>query len=45
VENGHYVLPTQPGYSARMFEESVAEWEFPTGGYWASAVGAAASAK
>jgi len=43
VENGHYVLPVHPGYSAQMFEESVAEWEFPNGGYWASGVGAAAS--
>jgi L-fuconate dehydratase len=38
VENGHYVLPSKPGYSAQMFEESVAEWTYPTGRYWASAV-------
>ncbi|WP_341997273.1 L-fuconate dehydratase [Microbacterium sp. LWH7-1.2] len=36
VENGHYVLPSRPGYSAQMFESSVAEWGFPSGGYWAS---------
>ncbi|WP_426321990.1 L-fuconate dehydratase [Microbacterium sp. E-13] len=36
VENGHYVLPSRPGYSAQMFEASVAEWDFPFGGYWSS---------
>ncbi|MEV4689396.1 L-fuconate dehydratase [Microbacterium sp. LWH3-1.2] len=36
VDNGHYVLPSRPGYSAQMFESSVAEWDFPSGGYWAS---------
>ncbi|MEP6479426.1 MAG: L-fuconate dehydratase [Rhodoglobus sp.] len=37
VENGAYRLPTQPGYSAEMFESSVAEFTFPTGSYWSSA--------
>jgi L-fuconate dehydratase len=36
VRNGAYVLPTQPGYSAQMFDESVAEYTFPTGRYWSS---------
>lgn len=36
VANGHYVLPSRPGYSAQMFEASVAEWEYPAGAYWAS---------
>ncbi|MCJ1697773.1 L-fuconate dehydratase [Rathayibacter caricis] len=36
VENGHYRLPSLPGYSAQMHEASVAEWEYPDGGYWAS---------
>ena len=36
VENGGYVLPNQPGYSAQMFEESVAEYTFPNGSYWAA---------
>ena len=36
VRNGAYVLPTQPGYSAQMFDESVAEYTFPTGSYWSS---------
>ena len=31
VENGAYVLPTRPGYSAEMLEESVAEYAFPDG--------------
>lgn len=39
VENGAYVLPSQPGYSAEMFEESVARYTFPTGGYWSSISG------
>ena len=36
VRNGAYVLPTEPGYSAQMFDESVAEYTFPTGSYWSS---------
>jgi L-fuconate dehydratase len=38
VENGAYVLPTQPGYSAQMFDESVAEFTYPTGRYWSSSI-------
>jgi L-fuconate dehydratase len=38
VENGAYVLPTRPGYSAEMFEESVATYTFPGGSYWAAAL-------
>ena len=37
VENGNYLLPSRPGYSARIHEESVATYEFPTGTYWAAA--------
>lgn len=44
VENGHYRLPSLPGYSAQMHEASVAEWEFPNGGYWASRPGATLTA-
>jgi L-fuconate dehydratase len=40
VENGAYVLPTAPGYSAEMFDASVAEYSFPNGTYWASAASA-----
>lgn len=36
VENGHYTLPSKPGYSAEMVEASVAEFSFPSGSYWAS---------
>ena len=36
VENGSYVLPSRPGYSAEMLQESVAEFSFPDGSYWAS---------
>ncbi|ROP49170.1 MULTISPECIES: L-fuconate dehydratase [unclassified Rathayibacter] len=39
VENGHYRLPSLPGYSAQMHEASVAEWEYPNGGYWAATLG------
>jgi L-fuconate dehydratase len=34
VRDGNYMLPSQPGYSARMLDSSVAEFEFPTGSYW-----------
>jgi L-fuconate dehydratase len=39
VVNGAYRLPTAPGYSAEMFEASVAEYSFPNGGYWSSISG------
>ena len=39
VRDGNYVLPSQPGYSARMLDSSVAEYEFPTGSYWSAAIG------
>lgn len=35
VTSGHYTLPSQPGYSARMHEASVLRYEFPAGAYWA----------
>jgi L-fuconate dehydratase len=35
VENGAYVLPTQPGYSAEMYESTLDEFAFPNGSYWA----------
>jgi L-fuconate dehydratase len=38
VENGAYVLPTAPGYSAEMFTESVETYRFPDGAYWAAEV-------
>jgi L-fuconate dehydratase len=36
VEDGAYVLPSMPGYSAEMFPASVAEYAFPDGAYWAT---------
>ena len=39
VENGAYVLPSQPGYSAEMYEASIEEFSFPNGSYWASIAG------
>lgn len=37
VESGHYLLPTQPGYSAQMHPESVERFSFPDGEYWRNA--------
>jgi L-fuconate dehydratase len=36
VHDGAYVLPTAPGYSAKMYENSVARFSFPDGEYWAT---------
>jgi len=36
VENGAYKMPQSPGYSAQMHEQSVADYSFPDGNYWAS---------
>ena len=43
VENGAYILPNQPGYSAEMFEESVEKFTFPNGSYWSGALVASGS--
>ena len=37
VEAGHYRLPSQPGYSAEMFAESIAAYSYPDGAEWRSA--------
>jgi L-fuconate dehydratase len=37
VKNGRYVMPSEPGYSAEMYSESVAEFGFPNGTRWAKA--------
>ena len=34
VENGRYLLPNRPGYSAEMLRESVEQYSFPNGSYW-----------
>jgi L-fuconate dehydratase len=36
VENGAYVMPSAPGYSAEIHAASIEEFEFPNGTYWAS---------
>lgn len=36
VNNGHYTLPQSPGYSAAMHEQSVVEYEYPSGSHWAA---------
>ena len=36
VENGAYVLPSMPGYSAEMHPASVARYTYPHGAYWAT---------
>src|SRR5215217_298667 len=35
VKNGAYVLPSRPGYSAEMYEDSIAKYSYPSGAYWA----------
>lgn len=37
VENGHYRLPSQAGYSAKMHPETIAMYSFPSGAYWSGA--------
>ncbi|CAN5386262.1 L-fuconate dehydratase [soil metagenome] len=34
VENGVYLAPALPGYSAEIHETSIAEFSFPDGSYW-----------
>ncbi|SCG76980.1 enolase C-terminal domain-like protein [Micromonospora inositola] len=36
VRNGHYVAPTQPGFSAEMSHDSIATYSYPDGPAWAS---------
>ncbi|MFI7702263.1 L-fuconate dehydratase [Nonomuraea sp. NPDC049480] len=37
VRDGAYVLPARPGYSAQMYDATLAEYSFPDGDYWARA--------
>jgi L-fuconate dehydratase len=37
VENGNYLLPSRPGYSAEMYTASIEEFAYPDGSYWANA--------
>ncbi|WP_028051227.1 L-fuconate dehydratase [Cellulomonas sp. URHD0024] len=41
VRDGRYVIPTAAGYSAQMFEGSVATYSWPDGAYWAGRPAAA----
>jgi L-fuconate dehydratase len=34
IRNAHYVLPAKPGYSAEMYPETFADYEFPEGKVW-----------
>lgn len=34
VENGHYLLPANPGYSAQLKPETIATYSYPDGSYW-----------
>ncbi|MDQ1606664.1 MAG: L-fuconate dehydratase [Microbacteriaceae bacterium] len=34
VQNGAYVLPSMPGYSARMHESTLEEFAYPNGTFW-----------
>jgi L-fuconate dehydratase len=36
MKNGHYMPPERPGYSIEMKPVSLDEYEFPSGGVWAS---------
>jgi len=36
VKDAAYVVPREPGYSAEMYESSVAAYAFPAGSYWQS---------
>jgi L-fuconate dehydratase len=40
VSHGHYRLPSAPGYSAELRQESVERYRFPDGGYWSARTGA-----
>ncbi|WP_243637372.1 L-fuconate dehydratase [Parashewanella curva] len=34
IDNGNYVAPKLPGYSIKMFDESVEKYTYPTGSEW-----------
>lgn len=41
MRGGRYMPPTQPGYSATMYPESLAQYAYPDGPVWADALAAA----
>jgi L-fuconate dehydratase len=36
INNGHYAAPTTPGFSAEMYEKSIATYRYPDGVFWAA---------
>lgn len=34
VQNGHYMVPTRPGYSIEIWQETVEDYSFPDGKIW-----------
>jgi L-fuconate dehydratase len=34
IRNAHYLLPTQPGYSAEMYPQTLKDYSFPDGKVW-----------
>ncbi|MDQ1694496.1 MAG: L-fuconate dehydratase [Acidobacteriaceae bacterium] len=34
IRNAHYVLPSQPGYSAEIYAQTLADYQFPDGKVW-----------
>ncbi len=34
IRNGHYLLPEKPGYSAEIYPETLATYNYPQGTYW-----------
>jgi L-fuconate dehydratase len=36
IRDGHYVAPTAPGFSATMYAESIADYTYPDGAFWAA---------
>lgn len=36
IRDGHYTAPTAPGFSAAMRPESIAEYTYPDGAFWAA---------
>ncbi len=45
VESGRYRAPTAPGFSARMYPESIAAYRYPDGPAWRARVARSASAR
>jgi L-fuconate dehydratase len=37
IRRGHYLLPTQPGYSAEIYPETLRDYSYPDGRVWRTA--------